>query len=141
MPPKINPDYWWYKVRLVKSTIHGWGVVADQNIPKNKWVAEYTGKLLNRREHCKIAKRKMIYTYAVGERGYWTLDGFIGGSGAERVNHSCDPNLAADIRGKRVYFFSLRRIKKGEELTVDYHFEENNGITCLCGSKKCRGKI
>jgi SET domain-containing protein len=37
---------------------------------------------------------------------------------------------------------SRRRIKKGEELTVDYHFDADADRTpCSCGSKKCRGTI
>jgi uncharacterized protein len=112
MPPKINPNYCWYKLRLIKSPIHGWGVVAEEDIPRQKYVIEYTGQILNRRQHKAILNRKMIYTYKLDDRGYWTLDGFVGGSGAERINHSCDPNLRVDIQDKRVYFISRRPIKK-----------------------------
>jgi hypothetical protein len=30
-------------------------------------------------------------------RGYWTLDGAVGGSGAEIINHSRNPNLVSRI--------------------------------------------
>jgi SET domain-containing protein len=37
---------------------------------------------------------------------------------------------------------SKRVIKKGEELTVDYHFAKNiEKVPCLCGSGNCRGTI
>lgn len=140
MPPKINNDYTWFSLGIVRSPIHRWGVVAKQTIPKNEYVIEYTGQLLNRRQSKATAGRRYCFTYQLND--YWTLNGAVRGSGAERVNHSCDPNLAAESRGKRVFFRSLRRIKKGEELTVDYRFElDDDPIPCACGSKKCRGTI
>ena len=37
---------------------------------------------------------------------------------------------------------SLRDIKKGEELTVDYHFDKKvERVPCRCGAAKCRGTI
>jgi hypothetical protein len=142
MPPKINDDYTWFSLGIIRSPIHRWGVVARQTIPKNKYVIEYTGQLLNRRQNKVVWTdgRRYCFTYHLNK--YWILDGAVRGSGAERVNHSCDPNLVAEIQGKRVYFWALRQIKKGEELTVDYRFEPSNTpIPCHCGSKKCRGTI
>jgi D-alanine-D-alanine ligase len=55
-------------------------------------------------------------------------------------NHSCDPNCAYD--GLDVV--ALRKIKKGEELTLDYaQFLDKNmePFHCNCGSKNCRGLI
>jgi len=139
--PKINSDYAWYRLRIHASTIHRWGVYAQENIPKGKYVIEYTGQLLSRATHRKtVSGRRHVFTYQLD--AYWTLDGAVRGSGAERVNHSCDPNLYAEIKGKRVFFYSLRKIKKGEELTVDYQFDPDpNPTVCLCGSSKCRGTI
>jgi SET domain-containing protein len=139
--PRINSDYTWFDLEIVRSPIHRWGVVAAQNIPKQRYVIEYTGQLLNRKQHKDVTSgRKHVYTYCLDD--YWSLDGAVRGSGAERVNHSCDPNLYAEIKGHRVYFYSVKRIKKGEELTVDYQFEyDKNPVICLCGTKKCRGTI
>ena len=141
MPPRLNPDYCWFKLKIVRSPIHRWGVVAEQTIPKSEYVIEYTGQLLSRVPHKKITSgRRHVFTYQLDN--YWTLDGAVRGSGAERINHSCDPNLYAYITGHRIFFYSLRRIKKGEELTVDYQFPSDPSPTpCNCGSKKCRGTI
>ena len=66
----------------------------------------------------------------------------VGGSGAEYINHSCEPNCEARIVRKHILYFSLREIKKGEELTVDYHFDAKvEKVPCGCGSTKCRGTI
>jgi hypothetical protein len=37
---------------------------------------------------------------------------------------------------------SKRAIRRGEELTVDYHFSDKiEDVRCRCGSAKCRGTI
>ena len=73
---------------------------------------------------------------------YWTLDGSVGGSGAEYMNHCCDPNVAAWVFKGHILYMSKRAIKKGEELTIDYHFDKNvPKVVCSCGSPKCRGTI
>jgi len=66
----------------------------------------------------------------------------VGGSGAEYINHSCDPNILAVIRQGHILYMSRRSIRKGEELTVDYHFAKDiEKIACGCGSRHCRGTI
>jgi SET domain-containing protein len=67
------------------------------------------------------------------------IDGNIPGNVAKYINHSCSPNCEIDIKNHRVYVFSKRSIKEGEELTYDYgkeyfdaHFKKKG---CLC--KKC----
>jgi SET domain-containing protein len=73
---------------------------------------------------------------------YWTLDGAVGGSGAEIINHSCDPNLRASIQHGHILYFSKRPIALGEELTVDYRFPGDiEPVRCYCGAQNCRGEI
>ena len=124
-----------------KSKIHRYGVYAQERIPANRKVIEYTGERINRRE----AKRRseddhVTYLFAVDK--YWTLDGAVGGSGAEIINHSCDPNLVTRIIKGHVLYMSLRTIEPGEELTVDYHLDWNPPATpCSCGTAKCKGTV
>ena len=66
----------------------------------------------------------------------------MGGSGAEFINHSCQPNLRAWICKGHILYMSKRRIEPGEELTVDYNFStEIDEVPCSCGSARCRGVI
>jgi SET domain-containing protein len=66
----------------------------------------------------------------------------VGGSGAEIINHSCEPNLRASIRQGHILYFSKRAIRPGEELTVDYRFsDEIERVRCACGARGCRGVI
>ena len=48
--PRIDPKYAGYKLAIRKSKIHRFGVYAEERIPANRKVIEYTGERLNRRE-------------------------------------------------------------------------------------------
>lgn len=62
--------------------------------------------------------RAHLYLFRTGVRRY--VDGAIGGSGVEYINHSCEPNMVARVRKGRVMLVSLRRVEEGEELLLDY---------------------
>ena len=122
------------------SKIHRWGIIADEDIPANRKVIEYTGERVARREAKIRAWRPLNYIFTLDS--YWSLDGSVGGSGAEFINHSCDPNLESRILKGHILYYSKRPIRKGEELTVDYHFgADEELVPCSCGAKKCRGTI
>ena len=55
------------------------------------------------------------------------------------LNHSCDPNAMRS--GVKV--FAWRRIRRGEEITIDYRLNAFGGqrSTCVCGSVNCSGEI
>jgi SET domain-containing protein len=134
-----------YRLRVVRSAIHRWGVVAAENIPAGRKVIEYSGEKVSRHEtrHREDAGNEYLFEL----NAYWTVDGTVGGSGAEWINHSCEPNLQTRILKDHILYFSRRRIRSGEELTVDYHWHvkdpeyETFHQRCRCGSKKCRGTI
>ncbi|HMD99385.1 MAG TPA: SET domain-containing protein-lysine N-methyltransferase [Terriglobia bacterium] len=136
--PKIDPKYCCFRLRLGQSKIHRWGVYADEAIPANRKVIEYTGEKIDKAE----ADRRTHSPYLFVLDEDWMLDGDVGGSGAEFVNHSCAPNLVTRIMKKHILYMSLRRIRKGEELTVDYNYDDTDEtIRCACGATSCRGTI
>jgi SET domain-containing protein len=136
--PVIDPQYCSYRLRTAESKIHRWGVYADQNIPAKRKVIEYIGEKIGRRE----AKRRGETPYLFVLDRYWTIDGGVGGSGAELVNHSCQPNLVSRIMRGHIIYMSLRAIRKGEELTIDYNYDHTDeAMRCLCGHQNCRGLI
>ena len=57
------------------------------------------------------------------------------------LNHSCDPNCALLKGDGKLIVDTLRPIKNGEELTIDYGWGAHYAIPCQCGSSKCRGWI
>jgi len=139
--PVINPKYARYKMKLAQSKIHRWGVYADEVIPPNRKVIEYTGELISRRETKRRAdSAEMIYLFTVDN--YWTKDGSVGGSGAEYINHCCEPNLRTMVLKGHILYFSMKLIQPGEELTVDYRFDKKcETVICKCGAPSCRGTI
>lgn len=138
--PRLDPSRCCFKLRLGKSGIHRWGAFAAERIPANRKVIEYTGEKISRVETKRRAASKLNYLFTLDS--YWTIDGAVGGSGAEFINHSCDPNLYAKITKGHILYMSKRAIEPGEELTVDYQFAKDVEITpCHCGSPNCRGTI
>lgn len=138
--PKIDSRHASFRLVVSRSSIHRWGVYAGETIPENRKVIEYTGERISRRETKVRAARDLNYIFTLDK--YWSLDGSVGGSGAEFINHSCDPNLITRVIKGHIIYFSKRRIQKGEELSVDYHFAHDvEKVQCACGSEACRGTI
>ena len=140
--PRIDERYANFKLSIRPSGIHRYGLYADEFIPARRKVMEYTGERINRRETRRRSEEQgsMIYLFTLDS--YWTLDGAVGGSGAEYINHCCDPSIRTLVTKGHILYMAARDIKKGEELTVDYHFSKDiEKIPCKCGSPKCRGTI
>jgi len=139
--PTIDPRYACFKLVLGRSKIHRWGVYAGERIPARRKVIEYTGERISRRETKRRAsEREFNYLFTLDP--YWCIDGSVGGSGAEFINHSCDPNCWATIMKGHILYMSARVIQPGEELTVDYRFDTDvDKVACACGSDRCRGTI
>jgi uncharacterized protein len=137
--PRIDPRFTPFRLRVAPSKIHRFGVYAEETIPANRKVIEYTGQRINRKQA--KDRDRGTYTYLFALDPYWTVDGAIGGSGAEIINHSCEPNLISRIQRGHILYMSLRRIRRGEELTIDYNFAKSSGdrSPCSCGAKDCRG--
>jgi uncharacterized protein len=139
--PTVNPKFACFKLAVAQSKIHRWGLYAGENIPRNRKVIEYTGEKINRRETKRRADTAE-FNYLFTLDTYWTIDGSVGGSGAEFINHCCEPNLEARILQAHILYFTLRDIKKGEELSIDYRFSADvEQYTCKCGVPGCRGTI
>jgi SET domain-containing protein len=138
--PQILPEYAVFRLKIAKSKIHRWGVYADEAIPANRKVIEYTGERISRRETKIRAGRPLNYIFTLD--AYWSIDGATGGSGAQYFNHCCQPNVDARILRGHILYFSKRKIKKGEELTLDYRFAKDvERVPCSCGAAECRGTI
>jgi SET domain-containing protein len=138
--PAIDPRYACFNLVIRTSSIHHRGVCAAERIPARRKVIEYTGEKINRVETKRRGEGDITYLFTLDD--YWTLDGAIGGSGAEIINHSCDPNLYAWNFKKHILYMSKRVIQPGEELTVDYRFDKRvEKVPCLCGARNCRGTI
>ena len=144
-----------FPLRIRGSVIDGRGVFAETRIPARRQVVEYTGEKITLHQALLRVRRilfgsgtrrttkppsKHLYIARLN-RGY-AIDGAVGGSGAEFINHCCDPNLFSRKNQGRIYFYSKKLIRKGQELTIDYKFGPSEmPMACRCGSPKCRGTI
>jgi len=139
--PRIDPRHASFRLKIGESSIHNLGVFAAELIPARRDVIEYVGEVVNPVESYRRTK-DAEETYLLKLDEFWRVDGSVGGSGAEFINHSCDPNLRWRSFENRVLCQSIRPIEAGEELTLDYHFSINlPKVRCLCESPKCRGTI
>lgn len=103
-----------YKL-LVKRSAAGLGLYAGEDIPKGKCIIEYFGPALSNEEADALANK---YLFAVNDKK--TIDGSPRANTARYINHSCRPNCEPEISKARVYIFSKRAIKEGEELAYNY---------------------
>src|SRR5215471_6458650 len=130
--PRIDSKFCCYRLAIRESRIHRLGVYAAEDIPPRRKIIEYTGEKINRKETKRRGNGNVTYLFTLDD--YWTLDGSVGGSGAEYINHSCDPNLASRILRGHILYVSRRPIRRGEELTVDYRFSKKiDRVPCHCG--------
>jgi uncharacterized protein len=89
-----------------------------------------------------VRRSSLESTYVFRLDSYWRIDGSVGGSGAELINHCCEPNCRFTRDTGRVWVASLRAIEAEEELTLDYRFPKDAPRTpCYCGAASCRGTI
>lgn len=139
--PRLDRSKTYFKLEIRRSRIHRWGVFALEDIPARRRVIEYTGQKIDAEEVDRRAVRKHMYIFWLNDKR--AIDGAIGGSGAELINHSCDGNLTSWVVKGHIYLSSNRPIAAGEELGYDYNLEGDDAPTdaCKCGAANCRGKL
>lgn len=129
-----------FRLAVRPSRIHRFGVFAEESIPAGCDIIEYTGQRVGRREAVRRWNRNR--TYLLKLDAYWRLDGAANGSGAQFINHCCEPNVRFRVDGGAVWCSAIQDIAAGEELTLDYKFPRDaERIPCYCGAPRCRGTI
>jgi [histone H3]-lysine9 N-trimethyltransferase SUV39H len=154
-----------FSLCVFKTADRGWAVKTLDHIPAGAFVIEYTGELIDMTEAKKRTRvyKKLGITYLFDldynekNEATYSLDATHKGNLSRFINHSCNANLQTwpatscdDIpETHRLYYFSLRSIRAGEELTVDYSGgvirpiinPPKDAIACKCNSDNCRGYI
>ena len=151
-PSKIMPQASSKRLWIVKrSSIHNRGIFAKHDIPYDTPIIEYVGEKITkaesrRRGDALMEKSKKtgcaaVYVFTLNKR--YDIDGGKGRNPARYINHSCAPNCEAYIIRGRIWIYSLREIKAGEELTYNYGFDADtwDDHPCRCGSERCIGYI
>ncbi len=115
----------------------GKGLYAMQDFAFGEYLLDYTGKKIT----TKVADTlDTAYLFEINKK--WTIDGEDESNTARYINHSCDPNVEAEIDGMRIKITTTRDVEKGEELLIDYgdeYFDEFiKPYGCMCGTEVCR---
>ena len=117
-----------------RSRIHGRGVYASETIPKNTRIIDYAGEKISNQASLKRERRYMrdghIWCFKLTNRT--VVDAGVGGNIARFINHSCRPNCYIEVQNGTIWIRASRTIRKGEELTYNYHTDGEGLIKCRC---------
>ncbi len=133
-------------LKVVRSAIHGYGVVATRPFVKGDMLLQGEGVLYRDEDefddtYCLVFEGDILQP-PVHELVYYDLT-----CQTRWINHSCDPNTEVDTRWDTTlahpvaWWVATRDIKVGEELTYDYAFTAEVAEPCGCGAASCRGLI
>jgi SET domain-containing protein len=130
-----------FPIDVKKSRIAGMGAYAVKSIPHRKKLGNMAGEIISFREARRRVKFQNGNALLMVEFNHdpIALDASINRNALSYINHSCEPNTYMRRAFRRVEFYSLRPIKKGEELTCDYGETHHDGkLPCRCGAATCR---
>jgi len=122
----------------VKSSgIHGAGIFTSVDIPAESKIMEIKGEIISGDE-CERREEEEDNVYIF----WYDSETYIDTNNTEKIkyiNHNCESNCVVeeDI-GVRLYLYTDREIKAGEELTIDYGYED---IYEECNCEKCSQEL
>lgn len=116
----------------VKRTATGLGLFTLQPIPADKRIIEYIGPVISAEEADRSGGK---YLFELDEKR--AIDGRARSNLARYINHSCRPNAKGYTTGRRIWIWSLKAIKAGEEITIDYGKEYLDAHIERCKCPKC----
>ncbi len=115
----------------------GTGLFAKKDFEFGEYLLDYTGTKITTKLADTLTTK---YLFELDDE--WTIDGEAESNTARYINHSCDPNVEAEVDEDRIMIHAARDIEKGEELLIDYgdeYFDEFiRPYGCLCGTAVCR---
>jgi len=140
----------WHKK---KSSVHGSGLFAFENIRKGTQIIEYVGDKVTKKEGDRRADKQinkakknrnngMVYVFELNQR--YDIDGGVAHNHARLINHSCNPNCEVEISNNQIWISAIKNINKNSELTYNYGYPYDADYVdhiCKCGSSKCVGYI
>lgn len=139
------------RVIVRQSSVHGRGVFAAQALAAGERVLQYKGETVSWREATRRHRREGIegHTFLFGLSDGSLIDGSRSGNSARWLNHSCAPNCETVEDNGRIFIDTLRIIRPGEELYIDYSLEieepHDEAIKaqyqCRCAAKGCRQSL
>lgn len=122
-------------IEVQNSGIHGNGLFATEDIAQGKLLLIIKGDVIDESEALRRETEDgNVYIFYNG-------DSFIDTVRTDKIkyiNHSCEPNCEVQDRDETsLNLVSIKPIKKGEEITIDYGYEE---IYDQCNCDVCTEK-
>jgi len=112
----------------------GLGLFAVSAIGKGDIIVEYLGPRIPTSLAKELDRRRANkYLFEIDRR--WTIDGSGRSNLARYVNHACEPNAEAELVRGRMVYRAVKRIRPGEEITIDYgeeHMQLYFADGCKC---------
>lgn len=123
-------------LRVVRSSLHGYGVVATRNFAEGDLMADIEGVAWRAGESWDDR-----YTLRINDGLYFDM-----ADQTRWINHSCAANaeidLGVDEHGQPwAKLYAWCDIPAGQEVTFDYEFPAELAEPCSCGVPTCRGWI
>jgi hypothetical protein len=120
---------------------HGRGVFATQDIDGGTIIGDYLGTITKTEDE----DEDKYGTYYLWYNDTSSVYADPQKPGVHIINHSCMPNCSMYFYKDRTLFFAVRKIFKGEELTVSYEMgAPDEGCDpcihgCYCNTPLCKG--
>ena len=131
----LKDEYW-----EIRETVNkGRGLFAKKPIPKGAIIGDYLGKVI----HPKDAVIDEENFYLMYYHDTAAISPEIDKPGVHLLNHSCVPNAWLYIYKGHTLAFALKKILKGEELTIPYLLSPKDEFCkpclhiCECGNSQC----
>lgn len=127
--------YWEIKNTKTK----GRGIFAKMDIPQSLIIGDYIGKIIHPKDA--IVDEENFYLMYYHDSAVIVPD--LEKPGVHLLNHACIPNSFLYTYQGHTLAFTLRKILKGEELTIPYLLSPKDSFCnpclhiCKCGNSKC----
>ena len=135
----LSNKYW----EIKETSDKGRGLFAKKEIVKGSVIGDYIGKVIHPQDA--VVDEENIYLMYY--HNYAAILPDLEKPGVHLLNHSCVPNAWLYTYKGHTLAFALRRISKGEELTIPYLLSPKDEFcapclhVCKCGDLQCTGTM
>lgn len=126
----------------MESPIQGTGCFAVRRFKEGEIIGEYTGERISGEEaDRRYEGAEQFYIFQLDDGT--CIDPKDDPNPIKFINHSCDPNCESFEEHGRVFIRAIKTIRPGKEITYDYNVvaDDDEDLTCHCGSPNCRGTM